>query len=91
MTHEMIDTKRMREFASRMNSHYTGRTHFDGCEYFHTPCAILKLCDELDAANAILDQLYNQGDPDDLETDDTIMSFEEFILRAHKSIDENGA
>ena len=69
---EPIDTKRMREFANRLNSHYVGRTHFEGCEYFHLPCAVLKLCDELDAANAMLDEHYNEGDPDDLMTEDEI-------------------
>lgn len=67
MKREPIDTKRMREFANRLNSHYAGRTHFSGCEYFHLPCAVLRLCDELDAANALLDEMYNEGDPDDLE------------------------
>lgn len=58
MTHEMIDTKRMREFANRLNDAKLlfGSTHFEGCEYFHMPCAILKLCDELDAANALLEE-----------------------------------
>ena len=60
MKREPIDTKRMREFANRLNSHYVGRTHFEGCEYFHMPCAILKLCDELDAANAMLDEQHKE-------------------------------
>jgi hypothetical protein len=50
----------MREFASRLNSHYAGRTHFEGCEYYHLPCAVLKLCDELDAANAMLDEQHKE-------------------------------
>lgn len=64
----MIDTKRMREFASRLNSHYVGRTHFEGCEYFHLPCAVLRLCDELDAANALLDEMHNE-----------IMMYDDFV------------
>ena len=72
MKREPIDNKRMREFASRLNSHYAGRTHFEGCEYYHLPCAVLRLCDELDAANALLDEHYNEGDPDDLMTEDEI-------------------
>ena len=59
MKREPIDTKRMREFVY-MVYNYQGRTHFEGCEYFHMPCAILKLCDELDAANAMLDEQHKE-------------------------------
>ena len=72
MKREPIDNKRMREFASRLNSHYAGRTHFEGCEYYHLPCAVLRLCDELDAANVLLDEMYNQRVTGDLMTEDEI-------------------
>ena len=33
-----------------------GSTHYEGCEYVHYPCAVLKLCDEVDALRAELDK-----------------------------------
>ena len=47
----MIDTTQMREAVQDKNYRNVwldGSTHYEGCEYEHYPCAVLKLCDEVD-------------------------------------------
>ena len=54
---EMIDTVKMRAAVQDGNHHniwLNGSTHYEGCEYTHYPCAVLKLCDEVDALRAEL-------------------------------------
>lgn len=43
----MLNTKLIRElYVPKRN--LSGTTHWEGCEYSHLECAILKLCDEVD-------------------------------------------
>lgn len=57
---EKIDTKRMRGVVQDENYKYMtdvwqyGASHNGQCEYRHYPCAVLKLCDEVDALRAEL-------------------------------------
>lgn len=56
----MIDTKRMREVVqdgNYKNVWLNGSTHYDECVYSHYPCAVLELCDELDALRARVAEL----------------------------------
>ena len=51
----MINTDDMREIVhgnGYKNVWLNGSTHWDGCEYWHYPCAVLALCDEVDALRA---------------------------------------
>jgi len=53
----MIDTTQIREAVQDKNYRNVwldGSTHYEGCEYKHYPCAVLKLCDEADALRADL-------------------------------------
>jgi len=58
----IIDTAKMRDAAqdtvrNRISPHLRDvwlltSSHYDGCEYEHYVCAVLKLCDEVDALRA---------------------------------------
>lgn len=50
----MSDTTKMRaavQDENYKNVWLNGSTHYEGCEYSHYPCAVLRLCDELDKAH----------------------------------------
>lgn len=56
----MSDTAKMRAAVQDGNHHniwLNGSTHYEGCEYTHYPCAVLKLCDEIDALRAEITRL----------------------------------
>jgi hypothetical protein len=53
----MTDTTKMRavvQDGNYKNVWLDGSTHYEGCEYSHYPCAVLKLCDEVDRLRAII-------------------------------------
>ena len=69
-----IDTQRMRWFVEEKFEKEINGDHYSGCEYRHASCAILELCNELDAANAIVYKMRNHFNPDGLLTDYEILA-----------------
>ena len=59
----MIDVEKLRASLINglmRNTNIDGSTHSPDCEYYHLPCAILALCDELDQAHAEIKRLKTQ-------------------------------
>jgi len=62
----MTDTTKMRavvQDGNYKNVWLDGSTHYEGCEYSHYPCAVLKLCEDVDRLREALHK--TQWDIDD--------------------------
>lgn len=53
-----VDTARMRNWVSEEYDRELFRTtHYDGCEYQHIACAVIKLCEEVERLRGVIEQI----------------------------------